>query len=80
MEVTFLTNMGPQKVEITDNKVIAFISYTKNMRDNYGAKPSHPFDYISIAYQLYLEDKISESTYYHIDTEMTKIIKGWVNN
>lgn len=76
MTFTFETNGGPQVVEITDEKVANFIEATRHF-ERYGENPAHPIDFCQIAYQLHLENYISEEYYKYIYEKFVEIMKNF---
>lgn len=76
MVFTFRTNGGPQVVEITDEKVANFIEETRYF-ECYGENPAHPIDFCQIAYQLYLDDEISEEDYHFYYEKFVEIMKNF---
>lgn len=64
----FVCNAGEYSVEITDEKAIELVNKidflvdnTSFVRNRFGDKPEHPFDYCDIAYWLYLDDVFTHS-------------------
>ena len=77
MRIQFKTNGGPQAVEIKDETIIDFIKGARNCKNQYGETPNHPIDYCQIAYQLYLEDCITEEEYNNIYNGMLHIMENF---
>ena len=76
----FVCNAGEYSVEITDEKAIELVNKidflvdnTSFVRDRFGDKPEHPYDYCDIAYWLYLDEVLT-----HSDMEYLK--KYMLNN
>lgn len=75
MKLTIKTNGGPLDVIIEDEKVEQFIEKTNGYTDENGHHPNHIIDYCQIAYQMYLDDKLSEDEYNHIYNTLVKSLQ-----
>lgn len=73
----FVCQGGEYTVEISDKKAIELVNeidfmveITKSVRNRYGDKPEHPYDYCEIAGMLYINGFFSRSDWEYLENYM----------